>query len=219
MIKVVYLPLLLLFGVNYLNGQSKRDRTWILGYPTLIPGQPNTEKFGGMFLKFLENTSTIENFDIFGGPVNAVANDEDGNLQFYTNGCSIYTKQHEVMENGDNINIGSFNYEIECNDNKGITYITDGNLILPLPEKDKKYILFHLRAIRTSDTSGIYDYFQTTEIDMGANNDLGKVIQKNQTIINDSLHDAVSTVRHGNGRDWWIVIPRGSNQEFWKILL
>jgi hypothetical protein len=219
MTKPVYLALMLSFSLNCLSGQSKRDYTWILGYPALIPDQPNSEKFGGMLMKFSKNTYTIENFEIPVGPVSATANDEDGNFQFYTNGCAIYNNQHELMDNGSDINIGAFNYETECDDYKGISYISDGNLVLPLPDHKEKYILFHLRAIRTSDTSGIYDHFQATEIDMSANNNQGRVTQKNQIVVNDSLHDAVAAVRHGNGRDWWIVVPRGNNQEFWKILL
>lgn len=54
---------------------------------------------------------------------------------------------------------------------------------------------------------------------MNANGGLGKVLAKNQVIVKDSLHDAVSAVRHGNGRDWWVLIPRGIGREFWEILL
>jgi hypothetical protein len=219
--KIIFL-LLIVASEQPLFGQLKNDCTWILGYPTLIPGQPNTEDWGGMYVKFTENGYTIENFDIFGGPISAVANDEGGNLLFYSNGCSVFNKQHQVMENGDDINVGASNYEYECEEYLGLFYIRSGNLTLPMPGNIDKNFLVHLRAINTSDTSiydAIFDRLLFTEIDVQANNSLGKVLQKNQTIVADSLHDAIAAVRHGNGRDWWIVMPRGKNRQFWKILL
>ena len=54
---------------------------------------------------------------------------------------------------------------------------------------------------------------------MSTNGGLGKVTAKNQLVVADSLHDAVCAVRHGNGRDWWVIIPRGKGRQFWKILL
>ena len=216
--KNICLPLLLLCGIHSLIAQSKRDHTWILGYPTLIPGQPNTEQFGGMFMKFSEDQYTVENFDIVGGPVSAVANDEDGNLLFYTNGCSIYNSAHEVMENGSDINMGAADYDYVCYQTLGISYIRSGNVVLPKPGSNDVCYLFHLRFIETSDTSGLNDALLFTEVDMGENNGTGKVILKNQIAVADSLHDALAVCRHGNGRDWWIVIPRGINRDFWKIL-
>ncbi len=95
-------------------------------------------------------------------------------------------------------------------------------MTLPMPGNPQKQILIHTKAIATSDTSiydVIFDRLLYTEIDIEANNSLGKVLQKNQTVVADSLHDAISAVRHGNGRDWWIIMPRGRNSQFWKILL
>lgn len=219
--KIIFL-LLVLVSAHPLFGQLRNDCTWVLGYPTLIPGQPNTEEFGGMYMKFGGNGYSIEKFDIFGGPISAVANDDNGALLFYTNGCSIFNKQNEVMENGDEINLGSSNYEQECYEYSGLFYIRSGNMTLPVPDDPNRQVLLHTRGISTSDTNvydAIFDRLLFTEIDVQANNGLGKVIQKNQTIVADSLHDAIAAVRHGNGRDWWVVMPRGENRQFWKMLL
>ena len=40
---------------------------------------------------------------------------------------------------------------------------------------------------------------------MNLNNGLGAVIQKNVQISNTRPGDVVQAVRHGNGRDWWII--------------
>lgn len=217
--KIIFL-LLFVASAQPLFGQLKNDCTWVLGYPTLIPGQPNTAEYGGMYMKFDANGYTIENFDIFGGPISAVANNEGGNLLFYTNGCSIYNNQNEIMENGDNINIGALNYEQEC-EGLGILYVRSGNLTLPMPDSPDRNFLLHLRAIDNTDSiyKPLLDRLYFTEIDVQASDGLGRVVQKNETLVADSLHDAIAAVRHGNGRDWWVVIPRGANRQFWKIQL
>ena len=214
----LYIVLSFLFP-PFLSAQSKQANTWILGYPTAIPDMPNTERFGGMYMKFDDSAYRIENFDIIGGSPSVVANDQAGNLLFYYNGCYIYNRQHQVMDNGNDINVGSAGYEYLCTNPIGVGYlgIRSGDVALPLPENEKKHYLFHLSGIHTSDTSGIFNKVFYSEIDMGSG--LGRVIQKNQILLTDSLHDAVAAVRHGNGRDWWIVIPRGTNRQFWKILL
>lgn len=220
--KKTFTLLCMLTVLTNLYPQSKNDYTWVLGYPTLIPDQPNTTDFGGMYMKFDATGYRIEQFDIYGGPVSAVANDEAGALLFYTNGCTVYNHQHQMMENGEDINIGASNYDMECNEYLGLFYIRSGNMTLPLPNDNSRQFLLHLRLVETSDTNA-YDYLndrlQFTEVDVQANNGLGKVLQKNQVLVADSLHDAISAVRHGNGRDWWVVIPRGRNSQFWKILL
>ena len=207
------------------QAQSRADYTWILGYPTAIPDQPNIENFGGMFLHFTEDTVQVDKFDIFAGPASAVANDTAGNLQFYTNGCGVYSHNMELMEDGNGINLGGSVYANTCLQYNDYLVVRSGALILPQPGSDGKYVQFHLRLEGEQDTnfttgySSIFDQFYHTDVDMSANSGLGKVTAKNQIVVADSLHDAVCAVRHGNGRDWWVVIPRGKGRQFWKILL
>ena len=219
--------LLFFIGASpHLLSQSKADYTWVLGYQTAIPGQPNTESEGGMFLKFTDKTVQVQKFDIFSGAPSAVANDEQGNLQFYTNGCGIYSHNMQPMENGDGINVGGQNYIDNClAADKSYSIVRSGVLILSKPGADRQYVQFHLRLYgeREPGTSSVYhsvfDQFYHSDVDMSANGGLGTVTAKNQVVVADSLQDAVCAVRHGNGRDWWVIIPRGTGREFWKILL
>src|SRR5690606_34982822 len=59
-----------------------------------------------------------------------------------------------------------------------------------------------------------------TTVDMTYNNGLGKVTQKNQVVINDTLHFAnLDAVRHENGIDWWIVSPREEDGAIYTLLV
>ena len=54
---------------------------------------------------------------------------------------------------------------------------------------------------------------------MAGDNGLGSVIQKNNLIAHDTFCDMLTAVRHGNGRDWWIVLPRFNTSEYYIFLL
>lgn len=55
---------------------------------------------------------------------------------------------------------------------------------------------------------------------MNLNGGLGSVISKNYILINDSMNvGKIAACKHGNGRDWWIVIHRVNTNRFFKFLL
>ncbi|MBK7964955.1 MAG: hypothetical protein IPK10_06480 [Bacteroidetes bacterium] len=53
--------------------------------------------------------------------------------------------------------------------------------------------------------------FYYSIIDLSFNGGLGKVVQKNVQLRNDTIADCVALVRHGNGRDWWVVVRSWKN--------
>ena len=57
-------------------------------------------------------------------------------------------------------------------------------------------------------------------IDLNLNNGLGKVTQKNVLLDSSPICDGMVAVKHGNGRDWWLIYKRVSNSNiFNKILI
>ncbi|MBK7964953.1 MAG: T9SS type A sorting domain-containing protein [Bacteroidetes bacterium] len=50
-------------------------------------------------------------------------------------------------------------------------------------------------------------------VDLSYNGGLGKVVQKNVQLRNDTICDGITAVRHGNGRDWWVIA------QSWKTIL
>jgi hypothetical protein len=52
------------------------------------------------------------------------------------------------------------------------------------------------------------------------NNNKGAVVQKNISIVRDSMHGYMATAcRHANGRDWWVIASNGTLSKYYKILL
>ncbi len=126
-------------------------------------------------------------------------------LLFYTNGCWIANFTHEMMENGDSLNPGeiTFNYYPH-----GLR-VRQSHIILPMPGHPGKYYLFHLRLDYHDELILALMPFYYSVIDMEENNGLGKVLEKNVVILNDTTKSLgkVTAVKHANGRDWWVVVP------------
>ncbi len=196
--------------------QSKQGDRWILGYCGGCPIPNPHPEVGGMYFSFKEGDDLkIETFDIVSGTPSVVANDTAGNLLFYSTGCEVYHRNFELMENGDGISPGDF-----CKTPSfGFGNIRSGNITLPIPGQWDKHLFFHLNAQVDDKGNFLVHNLLVTTIDMSANNGMGRVVSKNEVVVEDSLIDAMAAVRHGNGRDWWVVVPRGTNREFWTILI
>jgi WD40 repeat protein len=93
--------------------------------------------------------------------------------------------------------------------------IYEGLMSLPFPGHPNQYVMFHDRQ---DFYYKIIDVMYSI-IDMNANNGLGKVIQKNQILMQDTLAWTLSAVKHANGRDWWVVAPELSKNSFYFFLL
>ena len=83
--------------------------------------------------------------------------DEDGNLLFYTDGDTIWSKNHAVMQNGTGL--------------KGSTTSTQSSIIVSNPVKDSIYYVFTVDG----SGSGLFDGVNYSEVNINANGGLGQV--------------------------------------------
>lgn len=126
--------------------------------------------------------------------------DSTGKLLFYTNGISIRDITHNRMLNGDTLNPGPIwlQWQHDSYPNGPFCFA------LPAPGKHNQYYFFHLSATITNVANSC-PYFYSI-VDMEGNNGLGKVTLKNQVLLpvgQDYIHPVA--VKHGNGRDWWVI--------------
>ena len=196
--------------------QVKYDYNWLFGYDTDL-GVPGGD---GADISFNEDTVSISYVqrDMYISFTNASISDSLGNLLFYTNGCYIANAEHEMMENGDSLNPGQV-HEDQCD--HGYT-AREGVLIIPKPGSLTEFFLFHLREVYTTENGfsvrGIPLYYTT--VDMTYNNGLGKVTQKNQILINDTIQIGnLNAIRHENGTDWWVINLHEEDGAFYSLLV
>lgn len=115
----------------------------------------------------------------------ATISDERGDLLFYTNGITVYNKQHQVMRNGDNLagNISSCQVAI-----------------VPWPGNNNLYYIFTTDALENDLANG-YNY---SVVDMSLDGGNGEVITKNVQLW-ASCSERMAVAHHANGVDLWLI--------------
>ena len=230
--KYLFLLALILLLVNSLAGQEKRGYQWIIGYDS-----SSLDSIGeAILLNFNEKPvsiskiTSVDNFHMEGS--NTSICDKEGNLLFYSNGCLVVNAAGEVMENGDTINPG-FLQDYFCP--YGGSPIRQGAVAVPSPEHESLYYLFNLDMdtpyeVIKDDSTGVIDTFGFSAIapqrlyyqliDMSLNDGLGAVVAKNQIAVQDTFaRGNIQAVRHANGRDWWIVVPKSHSNCYFLVLI
>jgi hypothetical protein len=214
------IPLLLTF-VSFLplfaqvEKDAKRDHTWLMGFDGDVPAP----SLGGMAINFNENPTGIYNKDLYLNfrHSNASICDENGELLFYSNGIRIANKNHELMAGGQGLSPGW----LSSGHSESGMVIPQYVLILPKPGSDHLYYVVH--CLGEHDDWSFLFYTQKilySVVDMSLEGGLGEVIQKNKIILEDTLDlGKLTATRHGNGRDWWILVSSLDSKNFYKLLL
>ena len=126
--------------------------------------------------------------------------DNNGNLLFYTDGMTLYNKDHTIMPNGSGI--------------LGHSSSTQSAIIVKKPSSSTIYYLFTVDGI-TGNLGGL----NYSEIDITLDNGLGDVtLNKNINLIPFTC-EKVTAVMHQNGSDFWIVSPELNTNIIYSFLL
>ena len=215
--KPVFMLLFLISSSNALLlsqtiNDDNRDNIWLFGYDSFT--EPH---LGGSVIDFNPNTPEIyyEPREMDLAQLLASICDTAGNLLLYTNGLYIANAGHEMMVNGDSINPGpsTFSYP------NGLP-ISQGAIVLPIPESGSKYILIHGLLDIPPGLGPIYSHLYFTIIDMEPDNGLGAVTEKNVQVLEGTLLSGkITATRHGNGRDWWIMVSEHDTNRYFRMLL
>ncbi|NUO03426.1 MAG: PKD domain-containing protein [Saprospiraceae bacterium] len=208
----IYTAILFLVVVNHSVSftqtifiKEKRDYVWLLGYNSNFVDT----SVGGTRIDFNHSPPLLSyeyrnlDFDI----TNAAICDTSGNLLFYTNGIAIHAPtipQGQQIANGGGLNPDPYTQQWAS---RGYN-LYQGALILSVPDSLGKYYLLH--GERTTFPEGIFGNYRIvaklyqTTIAMSVPGWV--VTAKNQILINDTLDfGKITTVRHANGRDWWLL--------------
>ncbi|MFM2225968.1 MAG: hypothetical protein RJA07_2170 [Bacteroidota bacterium] len=145
--------------------------------------------------------------------------DNNGNLIFYSDGYQVMNKNYQLMPNGNN-----FNHGTHAN-----SYIISGTgypiikcaVIIPFVNDTNKYYMFYENSEYTDNGSGLPDRLQYLIVDKTLDGGLGDVTAKDQVIVQgDSLYGgSVFAIKHGNGKDWWIIARKFHSNQFYMVLV
>ncbi|MBP9083313.1 MAG: hypothetical protein KBH11_09575 [Bacteroidia bacterium] len=201
------LTVILIMSIHPFCWSQKHDNKWMLGYsygpgiaqPALdfYFGYPDTIGFYGLFMLYNTNVSMCN---------------AQGVLQFYTNGTQIANQLHSPLAGGMNFNNGPINI------NNQPLGVDQGAIGLPDPGSSTNYYLFHL-------SGGPYLTFyqpvqlKMSKIDMNLQGGLGQMVSTTNVLNTPILYRTLHAVKHGNGRDWWVVNGGFNSGQFFSLLL
>ncbi len=211
-----FFALYLCLFVNFVLAQNKQDINWIIGQQSEILLDFSDDSFNILLREELDSFSMTS--------TNICMSDPSGQLLFYSNGCVIRDVSDAFMQNGAGINPGLVQ-DFYCQSGTFSSPVLQGGISLPCPSNPDIYYLFNLDLdIIAYDTTTNLDpkrlYYQV--IDMSMNDGLGAVIEKNKIAVEDSLALArgqLQAVKHANGTDWWIIVPKAVSNCYHLLLL
>lgn len=212
MFRWLFFPLLLLTPFGVMLAQ-RYDCVWVSGYEG-GDLSPNDDQFGLSILDFSDGSLRISNnqesaLEFYITALSMA--DAEGRLIFYTNGIDIENADWQPMQNGNGIHAPVLG---------GLT-ISQGALALPFPGRPDQYALLHVRRAYIPppvSTIGVLE-LKYSLLDLSQNSGLGAVIEKNTTLLADTLQfGKLTAVRHANGRDWWLLVAEAWSNRFYRIL-
>jgi len=128
----------------------------------------------------------------------SVISNSSGELLFYTNGMSVWNKNHSVMPNGMGLLGGGSS--------------TQSGVIVPIPESENLYYVFSVPA-----EIG-YDGLNYSMVDLSLNGGNGDVTIKNQFLVQPT-EEKITAVCHENGSDIWAIIHLWNSSSFYCYLI
>lgn len=177
-----FLQYLALLFPTIVLAQSPQDN-WFFGTNAWISfpqgGGAPIAKSGGL-LSTNEGSSSIS--------------DSSGNLLFYTDGVTVWNKNHQVMSNGTGLN--------------GNSSSTHSALIVPC--SCDKYLIFTTDAAEKDNKLGL----RYSLVDMTKNNGNGDVVGSKNVLLVAPASEKIAAVRDSAGTGFWVVGHGVGNNRF-----
>jgi len=127
-----------------------------------------------------------------------ISDKNTGNLLFYTDGNTVFDKNHSQMPNG-------FGLAGDLSSTQSI--------IVPWPGNANKYYIFTVQ-----DENSVSHFANYSVVDISLNNGFGDVTVKN-TFLDSMSCEKIAAVRHTNCTDIWVVFHENDTSNFKAYLI
>ncbi len=178
--KITLFLSLLLFGASMHLQAQKETWNWYFGANagvTFASGSPVALTNG--MINTIEGVASIS--------------DVNGNLLFYTDGITVWNRNHVVMTNGTGL--------------MGSGSSSQSGVIVPRPGSTTLYYIF------TTDAQAGPGGFRYTEVDMALSGGFGSVTTKNN-LLWGVTDEKCCAVRHCNNKDVWVLSHDFNSSQF-----
>ncbi len=169
---------------------QKEGAVWYFGKyagASFVNGDPEPLSDGALFTR--EGCSAIST--------------PDGELLLYTDGITIYNKNHGIMQNGENLS--------------GNPSSTQSGVIVPVPDDPNYYYIFTVSNLGDKYTQ---EGFRYSKVDMQLDNGNGGVVpnEKNITLFNPTT-ERITSVKHFNDYGIWVIGHEWESNRFISYLV
>ena len=167
--KLLSLTAILYFAVCF---AQKQNENWYFGFNA------------GLNFSTGEAVALTDN-QIFTNEGTSTVSDAQGNLLFYTNGVVVYNRNHQIMENGNNLS-GSFSS-------------AQSSLIVQKPGSATIYYIFTTGSMEEPNIMGY------SEVDITLDGGLGAITSKKNIELLAASTEHLTSTYHNNGKDIWVL--------------
>ncbi|MFS4469618.1 T9SS type B sorting domain-containing protein [Maribacter sp. 2210JD10-5] len=129
----------------------------------------------------------------------ATVSDSNGNLLFYTDGSTVWNRNHAVMANGTGLG--------------GNITSTQSAIVVPMPESPNLYYVFAVM----SDTN--LPGLTYSLIDLSLDGGLGDITTQKNIQLESFVSEKLTAVQHANGRDIWVLAHRWDSDAYLAYLV
>lgn len=212
--KLIFVILVISYFNTNLKSQ-KFDFNWIFGYD--FSDNPSDTVEGINIMEF--NTPS-------GNPI--VSYNPFIKSDFHNYGCSISDRNGKFLFCFDGYNVEDYRYkyiigsQLVCPDGD-CEFLMQGSSIIPKPGNDTAYyLLYEQDEVIFLDTSAsvMANFFNYSEmVETYNHNGIAfKIVRKN--VLNDTMDTGkVAYCKHGNGRDWWALVPGRFSNKYYTLLI
>jgi hypothetical protein len=208
--------LILIIGTTFPIHSQQKINTWFFGHQIqkeFINDTSQNKIFGGNILDFRVNPFTISRFGRSLGTTWNVVNkwDANGNLLFYSNGSKVFNNKHQLIEGSDSLNYSNYwtiNGDLGEFGDYLIGSYPSSMMAFRSPSNPNQYYLVStiMNYNNVSQTQWLrFHKVVYSIVDMSLNNGRGKMIVKEQNLLDGDFSHAISACKHANGKDWWIT--------------
>ncbi|MEO6190134.1 MAG: hypothetical protein ABIO44_06995 [Saprospiraceae bacterium] len=197
--------------ISQINAQLN-DENWVF-FRQAFDGDPAT------ILNFKNKKLSIQSKDPKGsllslGYTKATYSDSEGELALVCDGFSVYDKDLKLLPNGDSINFGQV-----WKDYQGILYPDFGSAIF-LPDPIDTNLVWLIHRSSEYGPQGYLDYNKLLFTLIRKIEGKYCVISKNNVFFNKSVFgSSLVSIKHANGRDWWIIQIKPKSNTYYFFLL
>ncbi|WP_196890265.1 T9SS type B sorting domain-containing protein [Aureivirga sp. CE67] len=124
----------------------------------------------------------------------ATISNAEGELLFYTDGITVYNKNHEIMENGTGL-MGNYSS-------------TSSAIIVPKPDSEHIYYVF------TVGLNYAEEGFRYSEVDMNLDGGNGAITESKNILLESEVTEKLTAIRNNQTNEYWVLSHRWESNEF-----